>query len=299
MSRIDAPRTCPACESPPERSFTLSNGLPLLRCPRCRMGWWEWPAFDPAGFYDRDYFQSSDAAKGYDDYASLEPGLRRTARVRLARLSRLLATSAAARPDGPIPVGGVSILDVGCGTGAFLDEARALGWQTQGIEVSVYAAQAAQQRGLEVRCEPIDRASLRGAAYDCVTLWDVLEHLCDPAGVLAAAAAAVRPGGVVAVSTGDITSLCARISGRRWHLFNLPEHLYFFSRRSLELLMQRSGLRVARIVREVYWSPFSYLIERMLKSALPARRRRSWLRRTMIPATLWDVLGVYALKEVR
>ena len=63
---------CIACGALPRLRHRLSNGLDFLQCPRCLLGWWPWPAFDPAVFYDQDYFQGTAATKGYDDYTALD-----------------------------------------------------------------------------------------------------------------------------------------------------------------------------------------------------------------------------------
>jgi SAM-dependent methyltransferase len=301
VNGLTAPKRCIICDLLPRRSCRLSNGAWLLRCPRCRLGWWDWPAFDPAAFYDREYFQSADATRGYDDYSSLEVGLRCTARGRLRRIRRLLVPAAGAER------GGRRLLDVGCGTGTFLDEARRAGWAVHGVEVSEYAAREARRRGLDVTCAASEEVAPEVASLDCVTLWDAIEHVRDPLGVLVKAAQALRPGGVLALSTGDITSLCARLSGPRWHLFNLPEHLFFFSPRSLRELLRRAGCRGARLTREVNWVPVAYVLERVQKSAgsgfvrrrpephemtRPDRAGAGWI----VPATLFDVLGVYAIR---
>ncbi|MFN0136674.1 MAG: hypothetical protein ACKVS9_11230, partial [Phycisphaerae bacterium] len=91
MSDGAAPKTCVACGSAPRRDFTLSNGEPLLRCPTCKLAWWNWPAFDPAAFYDRDYFQSDQVDKGYNDYSAMEREIRRTAIGRLRRIDKIRA----------------------------------------------------------------------------------------------------------------------------------------------------------------------------------------------------------------
>ncbi len=293
---LQPPLRCPACETPPRRTLRLRNGAPLQQCPRCLLAWWDWPGFDPAAFYDQTYFQSADTPKGYDDYAALEAGLQRTARARLRRIARCRST-------GSSPP---RLLDVGCGTGTFLDVARRAGWEVYGLEVSAYAAEQARRRGLNVTGASADDMRLEVSAYDCVTLWDTLEHVRDPVGVLRTAGRALRPGGVLALSTGDITSLCARLTGARWHLFNLPEHLYFFSPAALARLLARAGCQMVQITREVNWLPVAYLLERLRKSsgglgwALGQVRRGPVLRAisaSVVPATLLDVLGVSAVRH--
>lgn len=297
---LAAPVLCPACGSTPRNGFTLQNGAPLLRCPTCRLGWWPWPAFDPAAFYDQDYFQSAAVSKGYNDYSSLEPGVRATARARLKRLASLLPPTVpppsgdgGAAPHAPRP----RLFEIGCGTGLFLDEARRAGWEVTGLEVSAYAAGVARSRGLEVQSAPAEEVPLPDGAYDALVLWDVIEHVRDPGALLQSAAAALRPGGVFALSTGDITSWCARLSGPRWHLFNLPEHLFFFSPESLRRLLRAADCEVLTCRYEVNWVPLSYIAERlrkMLRPRAPAAPTAPHAPALVLPATLFDVLGVYA-----
>lgn len=295
MTATGPPTTCVLCGRPPQRGYDLRNGAALLRCPECGLGWWAWPAFEPQAFYDESYFQSSADAKGYDDYAALETGVARTGRARLRRIRRLRAASTPGR-----------LLEIGCGTGVFLAEARRAGWEVSGIEVSAYAAERARQRGLPVTSRAIEDLELAAATFDCICLWDVIEHVRDPAGVLARVGAALRPGGVLALSTGDLASLCARISGAGWHLFNLPEHLFFFTPTCLRGLLARAGCRVEIVVREVNWVPLAYIVERLGKSRgrfgrlLAALLRvvpRSLRARSLVPATLLDVVGVYAVRS--
>ncbi|MEP0845231.1 MAG: class I SAM-dependent methyltransferase [Phycisphaerae bacterium] len=289
MILLNAPLVCPVCSAAPRRTIRLPNGEDLLRCPRCGLGWWPWPAFDPGAFYDRDYFQSESSAKGYCDYASMEAGVRRTATTRLRRIARL-----AAAPRGAAR----RLFEIGCGTGVFLDEARRAGWQAEGLEVSRFAADVARGRGLPVTCAPAEHCGIEVGAYDCVALWDVVEHLRDPVRTLRTAAAGLRPGGVLALSTGDLSSLCARLSGCHWHLYNLPEHLYFFTPLALRRTIAQAGCRVCRVVREINWCPLRYIVERLEKKLL-GRLPLGALRRArlVVPATLLDVVGVYATRS--
>lgn len=292
-----APTICVACGAAPERPYRLRNGAWLEQCPRCRLGWWAWPAFEPADFYDEQYFQSGAEAKGYDDYAALEPGVARTARTRLRRIERLLRARRTDRHDAP------RLLELGCGTGVFLAAARRRGWVVEGVEVSAYAAERARARGLRVTSGAAELADFPAADYDCVCLWDVLEHVRDPARLLLRAGDALRPGGILALSTGDLTSWCARLSGAAWHLFNLPEHLFFFSPESLRRLLAQANCSLRSMTREVNWVPVGYIRERLRKArgagAALAIAARLLPRRWVVPATLRDVLGVYAVRMAR
>lgn len=289
------PSRCPICARSPRKALQLARRVPLLQCPSCLLAWWPWCDFEPASFYDRAYFQSADVSRGYDDYRAMETGLRRTALGRLRRIDCILR----AGTRDPVP-SRRALADLGCGTGVFLDVARERGWSTSGLEVSDYAAAVARDRGHAVSNVAITRAELESDRFDCVTMWDVIEHLADPAEALSAACAGLRSGGAFALSTGDVTSLCARLCGEHWHLFNLPEHLFFFSPEALRRLLVRSGARVLRIVREPYWAAADYLLERLCKSG--RMRAPDWLRRPLrkihLPANLFDVVGVYAIRGV-
>jgi len=74
-----------------------------------------------------------------------------------------------------------------------------------------------------------------------VVMWDTIEHLKRPDLFLAKARSDLLPDGVLALTTGDIGSLNARLRGRRWRLIHPPTHLYYFSVRTLTELLRRHG----------------------------------------------------------
>jgi len=89
------------------------------------------------------------------------------------------------------------VLDVGCGAGAFLEAARRDGVEVAGIEIDPAAANAARCRGVSVTIGSILGAVPLGYGWDVVTLWDVLDHLDDPAEALARLRARMKPGGLL------------------------------------------------------------------------------------------------------
>ena len=163
-----------------------------------------------------------------DAYLDEEAGRRATAR-------RLLALVEAHVPRG-------RLLDVGCGHGLLLDEARARGWQVTGIELAAGAREHARDAlGLDVRDETLaELVAAGGEPFDAVVLADVIEHLDDPAGAVRDCARLLAPGGVACVVTPDPASRTARVAGARWWAY-LPAHTYLLPRATLRALLAREG----------------------------------------------------------
>lgn len=109
------------------------------------------------------------------------------------------------------------LLDVGCGSGAMLAEARSRGWQAHGVDVSADVVQWLRSQGYDVHCRNVDTEGLgtAGVGYGLVTMCDVIEHLVDPMRALRDAHDVLRPGGRLIVSTPNcahwrrVTSLAA------------------------------------------------------------------------------------------
>jgi SAM-dependent methyltransferase len=166
-----------------------------------------------------------------DAYLTEEAGRRRTA-------CRILDVLGRHTPPG-------RLLDVGCGHGLLLDEARRLGWEVEGVEVSESAAAYAREAlGLDVHEIPIEDLQAGDRRFDAVVLADVLEHLSDPVAALGRCRRLLNPGGVVCVVTPDPSSPVARIAGQRWWGL-LPAHTFLLPRATLRGLLQEHGFAIA------------------------------------------------------
>lgn len=280
---------CVACGGLHIRTLHRIREFTIEQCTQCGLARTRGAHFDFAEFYDRDYFTDGAGRKGYNDYFSLAGALKRTNH---ARVRRLMHMAPSAR----------TLLDAGCGPGFFVQAAQACHLEAAGLEVSPFAAAYGRKElGLPITHGPLDAEHLDrlDARYDLVTLWDVIEHLPDPVEAVGLLAGKLAPGGVLALSTGDVRSLAARLCGRRWHLYNLPEHLWFFTDESLRILLNRAGLVVESVRREFCWYTARYLLDRLMytlgREPIASSAARL-LDRVTLPCSLGDILTVHARK---
>lgn len=227
-------RACIGCGAQRPAALFERDGFQIVQCSGCGL---VYVGDDPAGIdfcalYDESYYTGGQAGV-FSDYVGQAAGRRAAARRRLWTLRRLM-------PRG-------RLLDVGCAAGFFLAEA-ARHYAVRGVEPSNFAAAFAREKlGLDVFNGTLHDAALAAASFDLVTLWDVIEHVPDPAALLVEIKRLLAPGGRLVLTTGDIGSDYARSRGAKWHLLTPPWHLYFFSRATLATLAARAGLRVQHI----------------------------------------------------
>jgi SAM-dependent methyltransferase len=141
-------------------------------------------------------------------------------------------------------VGAGRYLDVGCGSGAGLGVARALGWQVTGIEVDESAAQKARRFTDVQLVGNVLEAPLAAARFDVITAFHVLEHVVDPIAVVRRMVDWLAPGGLLVVEVPNAGGLGAALFGRAWSGLELPRHLSQFTPETLERTVRTAGGRV-------------------------------------------------------
>jgi len=141
------------------------------------------------------------------------------------------------------------LLDVGAHAGRFIALARADGWAAEGLELNPQtAAYAARRTGASVRQLNVHQVDVGTAAYDAITLTDVLEHIPDPVGVLERVAALLAPGGWVGVKVpcgpGQLRKERWRGRLQRGYRPTVADnlvHVNHFSPASLRIALERAG----------------------------------------------------------
>jgi len=197
-----------------------------------------------------------DASPGLGIPDLLESTCVAESRLLRARFRRSLAHIEALAPDRG------KLLDVGCGEGYFLSAAQAAGWQSYGIELDKCRVDVAVAQGLNVEWTTVEQANLDVERYDVITMFHVIEHLNDPVTVLRKLRSALKPDGLLVVETPtndfplmSALTLLYRLSGGRFtrlvnlfYTFNQPwGHQYRHCRRSLTVVLEKTGFRVLRI----------------------------------------------------
>jgi SAM-dependent methyltransferase len=179
------------------------------------------------------YRQSSyyeGGACGYADtsYTAQESALRAT-------FKRLLHNLADRRLTGG------TLLEVGCGYGYLLDEARAYFDRRAGTEFSLEGAEIARATGAEVFVGGIEQISTE-RKFDTVVAVQVIEHVYQPLTFVKQLVNHTQPGGHVIIATPDIGGALRKAMGRYWPSFKAPEHVGYFDFRTLSRLMEKAEL---------------------------------------------------------
>jgi len=218
------------------------------------------------------------------------PALRRNAANALRRIERY-------RP----PPG--RLLDVGCGWGFFLTAARQRGWEPAGLEpLAGHAIYARATTGAAVLTDVLHDDSFPTESFDAVTAFQVFEHLPDPAGDLQRLWRFLKPGGILLIEVPNIATWSVALLGKR-HRHFVPDHLTFFSPRTLRALLEKHGFEVLEVYRPTRWMTLRHLFghwgRRLLgRPPAPTRPARApGLHRLVVPVNLGDIVGAIARKR--
>jgi 2-polyprenyl-3-methyl-5-hydroxy-6-metoxy-1,4-benzoquinol methylase len=148
------------------------------------------------------------------------------------------------------------VLDIGAGTGAFLNEMREAGWNITGLEPDPGARLMAKEKYNLEFGEPTILFSLPSEErYDAITLWHVLEHVHDLHTYISRIANLLNEGGKLVLALPNYTSSDAVKYGAHWAAYDVPRHLYHFSPAAVSNLLAQHGLKINEM-RPMWFDPF-------------------------------------------
>ena len=281
---------CPICGSTANSFYHKKNNCKLYRCHSCGLVFVFPIPEDINNLYGRNYFKLKlgEEAVGYVDYDQDKESMKEIFELYLEKFESL--------------VNGRKIFDIGAATGYFLGLAKKQGWQTSGSEISDYAANEARKRGHKIFCGDLLTAPV-GDKYDVITMWDVLEHVKDPQGYVSKAEKMINKGGLLAINTVDRGSLWAKIMGRRWPAIVPPEHLFYFNKKNLKILLNKEDFEIIEISKIGKKFSLSYIFKTLyywqgmrLWNSLSVYFNKPFWRKFSIPINLRDNIFILTKK---
>lgn len=199
-------------------------------------------------FYRKGYFTGDRSCMAYINYEDDKPYI-------VANMRKFLACTRGHKPTG-------KLLDVGCALGFFTELAQQAGYDAYGIDPSDYAVTKAKKL---VGADRITKAKLsdvhdKPKTYDVVAMFDVFEHLANPAEDLDTVRKILKDDGIIIIATGDTESFLSRLLGRRWTFYNPPQHLYYFNHGNLTKLLDEAGFTPVSWMRIGKWLSLRYVL---------------------------------------
>lgn len=250
---------CPICSGKDTVQELTLNQFNVLRCVSCGVQF-SYPQPDDetlASIYSENYFLNDREGIPSSEVNRLK---RETARLYVDKLLSIQNGNAGSR-----------LLEIGCGTGDFLIEAQARGFEVSGLEVSAHAAAVANMRlgAAAVSHGHLESISMPEAAFDIIVFSDVVEHVRDPKLFLSLVHRCLRPGGSVFIVTPSTDSWSRKLMRRYWMEYKI-EHLFYFNQRSLDLLLRQTGFRDIEFHRNVKVLSFEYVRAHFRRFPVPA-----------------------------
>jgi 2-polyprenyl-3-methyl-5-hydroxy-6-metoxy-1,4-benzoquinol methylase len=156
-----------------------------------------------------------------------------------------------------------SLLDIGAGTGDFLVTAKANGWQITGIEPNENAKKLAVSKGVsfESSIEHIENQQ-----FDVITMWHVLEHVPNVEHQIKELKRLLKPNGTIIIAVPNFKSFDAGYYGEFWAAYDVPRHLWHFSKTSIEKLFGKENINLVKILPMIFDSFYVSLLSEKYKN---------------------------------
>lgn len=137
------------------------------------------------------------------------------------------------------------LLDIGAGTGDFLVIAAKNEWDVVGLEPSAKAKAIAEAKGVKFLEE---LSQMPDHSADAITMWHVLEHVPDVEAQITELKRILKPDGVLIVAVPNFKSFDAQHYGKYWAAYDVPRHLWHFSKTAIKMLFEKQGMKLEKIL---------------------------------------------------
>ncbi|HEY4001409.1 MAG TPA: methyltransferase domain-containing protein [Candidatus Xenobia bacterium] len=230
---------CPRCGSHHKKPVLEREGLRIVWCKDCGIGYTDrrWTDAGLRRYYQEGYFKGG-VPGAYMDYQQEEAEKKVDFLAKYAWIKSL-------RAEG-------RVLDVGCATGVSLIAAGETGFKPHGIEISEWAYENRCTNLPMKHCGLLEMETKK--PFDIITMWDVIEHLADPAPSFKKLATLLKPGGLLVFTYPDAGTGWARVLGARWGVLVPQEHYLFFASRQIRAWLREYGFHLVqeRVERRIF-----------------------------------------------
>ena len=138
-----------------------------------------------------------------------------------------------------------TLLDVGCGTGHFISYCNRFDWNVTGVEPNDLARKEAKEVSNTTIYQQL--ADINQRTFDIISLWHVLEHITDLDQTVIKLKSLLAPKGKIIIAVPNYEAYEATTFNQFWAAYDVPRHLYHFSRKSMAELMKKHGLKIVKI----------------------------------------------------
>ncbi|MDI1254703.1 MAG: class I SAM-dependent methyltransferase [Flavobacterium sp.] len=138
-----------------------------------------------------------------------------------------------------------NLLDIGAGTGDFLIRAKQNNWTTTGVEPSEKARSIAAKKDI-VLFE--NTMAFENNSFDVITMWHVLEHVSDLDFQIAELERLLKPNGHIIIAVPNFNSYDAKHYGAFWAAYDVPRHLWHFSKTAIKKLFEKENMHLEKIL---------------------------------------------------
>lgn len=235
-----------------------------------------------------EFFEGGENNLNYYSFLSGEEYLRKTARGRIHRFEKYAR--------------GKRLLEVASAAGFFLAEAKAAGFDAEGVEFSGPMARYASKRwDVPVTAGSIEEVELEDATYDVIASWGVMTIIRDPRALMAKYHSALKPGGVWAFNTYYTRSLWGRAFGSKWYIL-VPNTSQIHNDRTLRRLLDEAGFELVEKRRDRPYASVERLVFVLLSHVDKGVRdkffeRIHFLNRLVIPVRAPDAFEYICVKR--